>query len=149
MADQYAKRVDSTQLPSATELLDILTKESQRKAIHFDFIKKNNSIFDIHRQLSVKAGSDGSWIDRYEHLSLEELAQNASVNHAELARYIEGNPSDAETYSALYNALIPQAQIHKSDATFVFGAATNARIERAIGKDYETAGFDQCQRMTQ
>ena len=132
MADQYKKRIDSTQLPSAIELLDILTKESQRKAVRFDFIQNNDAIFTSHRELSKLANSDDSWIDHYEQLPLDELMLSIDKNHADLADYIKNHQSEGELYKDFYNALIPLAETKNSEAVFVFGAATNARIERAI-----------------
>ena len=128
----YQTRTDSTQLPSAPELLDILTKESQRKAVRLDFIQKNNAIFDVHRELSRRAGSDDSWIDDYRELDLQTLVQKVATNHADLARYIADHPDEKDLYVSFYNALMPKAEPQKADALFVFGAASNARIERAI-----------------
>ncbi len=132
MVDHYQTRIDSTQLPSAAELLDILTKESQRQAVTFDFIQKNNVIFDAHRKLSQLARSDDSWIDHYQSLPLDTLVKQVNQNHAELADFIAQHPLEAVPYAAFYNALIPKAEVSNSEAIFVFGAATNARIERAI-----------------
>ena len=132
MADHYNQRTDSTQLPSSTELLDILTKESQRKAVRFDFIQKNNALFDAHRKLTEKANSDDSWIDQYETLPLTTLVHMIDKNHADIALYIERHQDEKDTYIELYDALTPKIQQAKTDALFVFGAATNARIERAI-----------------
>jgi uncharacterized SAM-binding protein YcdF (DUF218 family) len=132
MTDPYTPRTDSTQLPSAHELLDILTKESQRKAVRFDFIQRNNVIFGVHRKLSKLANSDDSWIDQYRELPLAELVSKVDQNHAELARYIQEHPSEQTLYQAFYRALIPNEKSAKTDAIFVFGAASNARIERAI-----------------
>lgn len=132
MADHYISRVDSTQLPTAVELLHILTKESQRHAAHFDFIQKNISIFDTHRELSRIAGSDDSWIDKYKEVSLETLAGMINKNHTELAQYIEHHQEETDLYKTFYSALVPHIASGKTDAIFVFGAATNARIERAV-----------------
>jgi len=132
MADRYTQRIDSTQLPSSIELIDILTKESQRDAVHIDFIQKNSGIFYVHRQLSQLAHSDDSWIDQYQQLTLDELVLKINSNHGELAQFIQKNVHHTEIYEDFYDSLIPKKEIHTSDAIFVFGAATNARIERAI-----------------
>jgi hypothetical protein len=132
MTNQYSPRTDSTQLPSAVELIDILAKESQRKAIHFGFIQNHNVIFDTHRQLSKLANSDDNWIEQYKQLSLDELVLKINKNHNELAHFIDECQTETELYEAFYCALIPKVEVTKSDAIFVFGAATNARIERAI-----------------
>ena len=132
MANQNSKRVNSAQLPSAVEFLDILKKESQRKAIRFDFIQVHNDVFGAHRQLSMLADSDDSWIDRYAQLSLDELVFQVEKNRAELTQYINEHPGDTELYESLYSSLVPDTTIGKSEAVFVFGASTNARIERAV-----------------
>jgi len=132
MTDQYTIRTSGTQLPSSVELLDILTKESQRKAIRFDFIKTHNSVFDVHRQLSNLADSNDSWIDSYTELRLDQIIVQISKNHAELSHFIRQNSGNADTYRNLYAALVPKDDPTKSDAIFVFGASSNARIERAV-----------------
>lgn len=125
-------RINSTQLPSVTELLDILKQESQRKAVNFDFVKNNNSIFNAHRELSQLAGSDDSWIDTYELDSLSELKEKVDKNNSELLDFIRTNEDHVDLYRSFYSALIPKEDQTKSDALFVFGASTNARIERAV-----------------
>lgn len=132
MSDNYTQRVSSTQLPSAVELLDILTKESQRYALRYDFIQNHTSIFDIHRQLSSLAHSDDSWIDTYTELSLDDLVAKIQKNHDEVAQYIAVNQNQNTLYEAFYTALIPNTEQTQTEAIFVFGAATNARIERGV-----------------
>ena len=132
MANQNSKRVNSAQLPSAVELIDILKNESQRKGITFDFIRANNEVFAAHRKLSMLADSDDSWIDRYAQISLDELVFQVEKNRTELTRYINEHPDEATLYESLYDSLVPNTQISKTDAIFVFGAATNARAERAV-----------------
>lgn len=125
-------RINSTQLPSVTEILDILEQESQRKAVHFDFVENNNSLFNAHRELSQLAGSDDSWIDTYELDSLSELKEKIDKNNSELLDFIHTNQDHVVLYRSLYSALIPKDDQTKSDALFVFGASTNARIEHAV-----------------
>lgn len=124
-------RVNSTQLPSMAELLEILKQESQRKAVHFDFVKNNDSLFDVHRKLSQLAGSDDTWIDTYETDSLAILKEKVDKNYAELSEFIQKNQENEVFYRAFYSALIPKEDQTNSEALFVFGASTNARIERA------------------
>jgi hypothetical protein len=125
-------RVSSTQLPSMTELLDILKQESQRRAVRFDFVKNNNSIFDMHRKLSQLAGSDDSWLDTYRVDSLAVLKEKVDKNYSELMEYIQKNQNHVDLYKSFYSALILEEDQAKSDTLFVFGASTNARIERAV-----------------
>lgn len=125
-------RVNSTQLPSVAELLDILKQESQRKAVNFDFVKNNNSIFNAHRELSQLAGSDDGWIDTYEFDSLSELKEKIDKNNSELLDFLQTNHNHIDLYKSFYSALIPKEDQTESDALFVFGASTNARIERAV-----------------
>lgn len=132
MSTQYIKRSDSTQLPSAIELLDILTKESQRKAVRFDFIQKNDAIFEPYRHLTTRAKGDASWLTQYADLPLDTLVEKISMNHALLAQHIQTSPQDQELFIKLYQALIPQDDLSPSEAIFVFGAASNARIQRAV-----------------
>jgi DUF218 domain len=128
----HKARVNSTQLPSMAELLDILAKESQRKAVRFDFVKNNISLFDVHRKLSQLASSDDSWIDTYAVDSLAVLKEKVDKNYSELTDFIQNNQDKEDLYTSFYSALIPKDDQTKSDALFVFGASTNARIERAV-----------------
>jgi len=115
-----------------TELLDILKKESQRKAVRFDFVKNNNSIFDAHRKVSQLAGSDDSWIDSYEVDSLAVLKEKIDKNYCELTEFIQTNQANERLYRSFYASLITQDDHTKSEALFVFGASTNARIDCAV-----------------
>lgn len=131
MAQSYTKRSDGSQLPSAAELLDILKKESQRKAIRFDFPQKNTSVFNAHRKLSRLAGADDSWIDNYQALDLAPLVAKIDENHTKIAQYIPEHPEANVLYQAFYNALTPPDDLTPTEALFVFGASSNARVERA------------------
>ncbi len=128
----YTPRTDSTELPSAAELLDILTKESQRKAVRFDFVQMHGHVFDAHRELAELAGEDDSWIESYPEETLNKLKRKVDSNHAGIAAYIQDHPDAAELYERVYNALIPAQDESTSDTLFVFGAASNARAERAV-----------------
>lgn len=125
-------RSDGTQLPSTPEILDILENESKRKAVKFDFIENNLSIFDIHRTLSKLADSDDSWIDDYKDVSIDELVMRIEKNHSDIKEYVFKNQDDKDLYKKFYRSLIPNEDESPSEAIFVFGAASNARIERAV-----------------
>lgn len=126
------KRTSSTQLPTANELFEILLQESQRLALRFDFVDKNMDVFAAHRELSKKANSDDSWIDTYKEIPLDELDAKIRQNHSALTAYIKTHPEDSALYAALYKALEVPDNTSKSDAIFVFGAPSDARIERAV-----------------
>lgn len=132
MPQNYTQRSSGAQLPSADELLDILKKESPRKAVRYDFIQKNSSLFAAHRTLSRLAGADDSWIDTYPTLDLATLVTDITKTHSKIAAYITAHPSNSAIYQALYTSLIPQDDFSPSEALFVFGATSNARIERAV-----------------
>jgi len=130
-AGDYVLRTSGAQLPSARELLHILEKESQREAVRFDYLQKKAHIFDAHRELSKLAGADDGWIDDYPSLSLKEVV--GSINHAHLVMktYIEQN-NEASLYSEVFSSLVPEQRMQKSEAIFVFGSQSNARVERAV-----------------
>jgi hypothetical protein len=128
----YIKRKSGAQLPTADELMDILRKESLRKSLRFDYLDHHQSIFDAHKKLSALAGSDDSWIDTYKDVDLAELVERINKNHEDLATYITSRPEHDELYQEVYTNLVPEQDVRESDALFVFGATSNARIERAV-----------------
>lgn len=128
----YPKRTSGAQLPSATELWHILEKESQWLAIHFDYFDRYPEIFKAHMKLSRLAASNDSWILNYKNISLEEIDRQLIRNHDELKRYIIAHPEQSELYEEIYTSLIPKQIYEKSDAIFVFGSPSDARIDRAV-----------------
>jgi hypothetical protein len=128
----YPKRTSGAQLPSAPELWHILKKESQRLAMRFDYLDLHPEIFDAHMKLSQLAGSDDSWLVNYKKLELEEIDRQLVRNHNELKQYIFAHPEQSERYEEIYTSLIPEQILEKSDAIFVFGSPSDARIDRAV-----------------
>ena len=128
----HKERTSGAELPSVEELTTILSKESPRLAVLYDFLDNNISIFDTYKKVSAQAGSDYTWIDSYKEMSMSTLIDKANQNHQEIAEYIKTNQNHTETYESLYTSLIPQKDESTSEALFVFGAASNARIEHAV-----------------
>ncbi|HEY8992397.1 MAG TPA: YdcF family protein [Candidatus Microsaccharimonas sp.] len=128
----YEKRTSGAQLPSAEELIDILAKESPRLALRYDFVETNSSIFDVHREISSLAGSDDGWITSYRQLDLDKLVEKIQTNHQAVINFIKIHPEHADLYERLYASLSPQQDLSPSESLFVFGASSNARIDRAV-----------------
>lgn len=128
----YTTRTSGAELPSAKELTEILSKESPRLALRYDFLDNHASIFDAYKALSVLARSDASWIESYKETDLALLLDKINKNHQEIAAYIQTGQARSEIYEKVYASLVPEQDDSASDALFVFGAASNARIERAV-----------------
>lgn len=128
----HKARTSSVELPSAHELRDILTKESARKAVYFDYLSNNRDVFDTHRQLAQLAGANDGWTVAYPTIPLEQLTRLISDTHVQISQYIQKNNSDYLLYEKLYEALVPKQDETTSDAIFVFGSQSDARIMRAI-----------------
>jgi hypothetical protein len=128
----HKERTSGAELPSAKELTAILTKESPRLAVRYDFLDNNAFIFDIYKEVSALAGSDDTWINSYKAMSMETLIDKMNKNRQEIAEYIQTNQNLTETYENLYTRLVPPQDDSISEALFVFGAASNARIEHAV-----------------
>jgi DUF218 domain len=128
----HKARTSGTELPSAEELTDILSKESSRLAVKYDFLDNHSYIFNSHKDISALANSDDSWIESYKQVDLVALINGINKNHREIAEYIEAHQEQGELYKSLYSSLMPEQDDSDSEALFVFGAASNARIERAV-----------------
>jgi hypothetical protein len=128
----YTKRTSGAELPSAEELMDILAKESPRIALKYDFVEINSLIFDTHREVSLLAGGDDSWITSFKQIDLPTLEKKIKANYQKIITYINTHPNHAGIYERLYTSLVPEQDHSPSDALFVFGAASNARVERAV-----------------
>jgi hypothetical protein len=124
--------MSGAELPSAEELTEILSKESPRLAARYDFLDKHTSIFDAHNNISALANSDDSWIESFKQTDLSSLINTINKNHQEIAEYIKAHQGQSEIYEKLYKSLVPKQDDSVSEALFVFGAASNARIERAV-----------------
>lgn len=128
----YKTRMSGAELPSVEELIEILSKESPRLAVRYDFLDNHTSIFDAHNNISALANSDDSWIESFKQTDLASLIDTINKNHQEIAEYIKAHQGQCEVYEKLYKSLVPEQDASASEALFVFGAASNARIERAV-----------------
>jgi hypothetical protein len=128
----YTTRTSGAELPSAKELMEILSKESPRLALRYDFLDIHASIFDAYKTLSALAHSDASWIELYKEKDLALLLDKINKNHQEIAAYIQANQNQFALYEKVYASLVPEQDDSVSETLFVFGAASNARIERAV-----------------
>lgn len=128
----HKARMSGAELPSAEELTEILSKESPRLAVRYDFLDNLASIFDAHNNISALANSDDSWIESFKQTDLVSLIDKINKNHQEIAEYIKAHQGLSEVYEKLYKSLVPKQDDSASEALFVFGAASNARIERAV-----------------
>lgn len=126
------QRSSGAELPSATELIDILRAESPRRSVRNDFLDNNQHLFAVYRELSRLAGGDDSWLDTYSQMSLEALDAAIVKNHQEIRSYIESHQDNVELYERLYKSLVPAFDETPSEAIFVFGAPSDARIELAV-----------------
>lgn len=131
MTSQNTTRKSGAELPSASELLAILENESPRQAVKFDFLPTHNSIFDAYREVSQLADVADGWTINYPSMTLKDLVHAINICNALIVTFIMNNSHD-DLYRRLYRSLIPLEDLSESEAVFVFGAASNARIERAI-----------------
>jgi hypothetical protein len=65
-------------------------------------------------------------------MDLDTLINHINKNHHELREYINTHQEQDDLYGRLYSSLVPEQDESASDVLFVFGAASNARIERAV-----------------
>lgn len=128
----HKERASGAELPSAGELAAILSKESPRRAVRHDFLDNNTSIFDTYKRISTLAGTDSTWIDSYKTMNIDALIDTLNTSNHTIAEYVQANQHLRETYENLYMSLVPQMDESVSEALFVFGAASNARIEHAV-----------------
>lgn len=122
-------RTSPTQLPSEEELLEILSKESQRLAVRYDYMAAYPTVYDAYKEFGAMVGVDMSWVDNFDAIPLSVLKQRADYATSELIRFILNNPAD---YSALFDALNVNDTPEPSDCIFVFGAKSDARIKKAV-----------------
>ncbi len=100
--------------------------------MRYDFLDSNISIFDTYKNISEIAASDDTWIDSYKEMDINTLINKINKNHQDITEYIRTNQELAEIYETLYTCLVPARDESTSEALFVFGAASNARIEHAV-----------------
>jgi hypothetical protein len=125
-------------MPDAVELLHMIKSvESPRLAVDRGFIEKydQSGVLDSFRELERQTGVEDIFgIDRKMatladfHNALEKLHAAVRV----MTSALEEREFDPELTSSVYDALAAQDQPERADAIFVFGAPSNARIEKAI-----------------
>lgn len=125
-------RTSNLILPDSRELWEILEKESSREAVHYDYLDLHQAIFESYKQLGRLAKANTSWVEDFKSLSLDELVKNIGDCKSALVRFITDHPEGKELYLQLFDSLAVRSEPRKSDAIFVFGSPSNARIEKAI-----------------
>jgi hypothetical protein len=123
-------RTSNAELPSASELWEILAKESQRLAVHYDYLKLHPDIFTPFKQLCNKYGAECDWVDSYEETDLVKLDARllACFEKLEAGMLNKNDP----LHEMVYDNLVVSKEPEKSDALFVFGSPNNLRIQKAI-----------------
>lgn len=123
-------RTSNTELPSANELWEILAKESQRSAVHYDYLQLHPDLFESFKELCRHHEVACDWVDTYEQLNLEELDARiiACFEMLEPRIFNQAGPR----YEATYDQLAVTGTPTRADALFVFGSATDLRIRKAI-----------------
>lgn len=121
-----------TQLPSPKELFDIRARESQRKAVRYDFLSTNPDVYGAYRQVAQLAGVGTAWIDNYAAFELASLGEIVAVSTDTLAAYILSGNIPPELRDQLFDTLVVRDKLKPCDAIFVFGSPANARIAHAV-----------------
>lgn len=130
-------RISNVELPSESELWELLAKESQRTTVRYDYLARNPDIFTSFRELCSKNGVECGWIDEYEHISLAVLSRRILACFDKLEPAMV-NQTGA-LYESVYDGLVVNAVPVKADAIFVFGSPSDIRIKKAI--ELYRAGF--------
>lgn len=123
-------RTSNTELPSESELWEILAKESQRYAIHNDYLKLHPAIFVPFKELCQRYEAEYEWIDVYEGIDLTELDARLRACFDKLEASIL-NQAD-HLYGRVYDSLVVNKLSEKADAIFVFGSPNDLRIRKAV-----------------
>ena len=125
-------RTSNTQLPTAHELTEILSGESPRKAVKFDFIDNNYDVFSAYRNLAKLAGANTAWMYNYKELALEQVVTCAHETSDALTDYLLAQSVDSRLINSLFDHLAIDQPPEPVDAIFVFGSPANMRITKAI-----------------
>lgn len=123
-------RTSNTVLPSATELWEILAKESPRFAVHYDYLKHNSNIFKPLKKVCQATGVNDEWIETYEADELTEIVSQINKSFDALEPHVLNQSNSL--YEEVYDQLAISQPPTKADAIFVFGSSTNLRIQKAI-----------------
>lgn len=125
-------RQNSFTLPTSEELWHILAKESPRKAARLDYLAHHPHIFDNFTELCKLAGEPYEWTASWQFLALDPLVAAIDSCIKNLRSYILKNTIPDALALRLYNDLAIDVTTEAADAVFIFGAASNARVEKAI-----------------
>lgn len=123
-------RTSNTELPSESELWEILAKESQRASIHNDYLRLHPDIFTPLKKLCFKNSVECNWVDTYEQVGLTELDRQLRACFDELESVLL-NQSDTLS-TAVYDSLVIESVPNQADAVFVFGSPSDIRIKKAV-----------------
>jgi uncharacterized SAM-binding protein YcdF (DUF218 family) len=123
-------RTSNTELPSESELWEILAKESQRYAVRNDYLTLHPDMFAAFKELCQKYGADYEWVDRYEQIELAELDARLCACFDKLEVNIL-NQIDS-LYGNVYDSLAISEVLQNADAIFVFGSPNDLRIRKAV-----------------
>lgn len=123
-------RTSNTELPSESELWEILAKESQRYAVRNDYLKLHPDIFVPFRELCQRYEAEYKWIDMYERIDLAELDARLRVcfDKLEASMLNQADP----LYGRVYDSLVVNKVPEKADAIFVFGSPNDLRVRKAV-----------------
>lgn len=122
-------RINGSELPSEQELHEILTVESPRMAVRYDYGLTQPHLFDAYKYIAQFASIDTSWIDHFSKMSISETKHRADVATEQMVNYVLATPND---YRELYSRLCIDDTPSTSDVVFVFGSPADARIELAV-----------------
>lgn len=123
-------RTSNTELPSESELWEILAKESQRTAIHYDYLKLHPDIFTPFKELCREYEAECDWVDTYEQIALTELDARIRTCFDKLEANILNQTGPL--YKSVYGSLGVNKPPENADAIFVFGSPNDPRIRKAI-----------------
>jgi uncharacterized SAM-binding protein YcdF (DUF218 family) len=126
---------DYTQLPSLSELRQILAAEAQR---NLPSGKKSEHFVDFGsiRELIEQLGLSAPWLDKDldpESLSESDIDEVESLIRNVVQRILESDKSQLRpALDKVYDYLSEEDAPVQSDLIFVFGSASNFRIDKAI-----------------
>lgn len=123
-------RTSNAELPSESELWEILAKESQRLAVRYDYLKRHPNIFTSFKELCRTQGVECDWVAMYEQIPLGELDTRLRACFDELETRIFNQ--SGHLFENVYDSLVVSKIPTKADAIFVFGSPNDVRIRKAI-----------------
>lgn len=125
-------RTTNVELPSVQELFAILAGESQRKAVKFDFLDQNPTLYKAYKQLSHVIGDEAEWIDQFAVMPIDTLVKRINETTQKMTDCIRNNACNVDIRNELYDRLAYCDTPVKCDALFVFGSPADIRIAKAV-----------------